>query len=251
MSIKSTIFRLLCIAFIAINFTACSTKDDPKPKLTANTIEITLFYDQTFELELKRGSVVVPFNEVTSSSSDEFVGRVTSSGVFEAAHVGETEITLAHDGEFVKIIASVQPRQTFFTEPVLEFGKDKNFIKQTEKRELSFEGTDGLFFNGENTNVLRVFYTFDFDRMFGAMISFPFTSINIDRVVEYYSERYHYEGQLDDYFVHSNKNRTVLVALTVSSGELAAIYTQNTTQKNALTLESKIKDFDEVRGIVK
>lgn len=250
MTVQNTFFRLLSIAFIAINFTACSTKDDAKPRLTANTSEITLYYDQTFELELQRGNQVIPFNEVTSSSTDEFVGRVTSNGVFEAAHIGATEITLAHDGEIVKIKVTVQPRQTFFTEPILEFGRDKNFIKQSEERELSFETAEGLFYTGENMNVSRIFYAFEYNQMYGAMISFPFTSNNIDRVVEYYRERYHYEGQLDDYFVHSNKNRTVMVAITVSSGELAAIYTQNPTQGNAGSLKNMIKDFENLKGII-
>lgn len=246
---KKTILEILAVALFILGFSSCSKKEEAKPQLAINSTDITLYYDQTFQLELKRGNQKLNFSDVTSASTDEFVGRVNSSGIFEAAHIGETEITLVHERESVKVKVTVMPRQTFLVEPSVEFGRDKSFIKLFEKRELLYESADGLIFKGENSNVLNVFYGFRNGQFFGAIVSFPLTSNNMERVVEYYRERYNYDGQLDDYFVHSNRSKSLMVALTIIDGELAAIYTANSSFSGTMSFQMMLRDFKNAKTV--
>lgn len=239
-NLTQSIRTLTLIGIALLSFSCGSKKDDPTPPLQADIQEINIKYDESVKIELRRGTQTIDFTEVTSSSSDEFVGRVTGNGVFVASHIGETDLTIVHQGDLIKIPATVTPRQQLFQEPNIEFGQDKSYIKHQESRVLQFELPDALIYRGENSNLYRLTYLFENGRYIGSMVEIPVSSAMIERVVEFYRERYNYKGQVDEYFIHTNKNEQVMMGLTVDGGYLKGIYAPN----SAITGRAIIQKLD-------
>lgn len=224
---KNTVFKFVCLVVVTIGILGCNEKN-AEPKLELANKEITLFYDQAYQIELKRGEVTVPFNEVTRSSSDEFVGRINEDGLFEAAHIGEAVVTLTHGGDVVKLKVNVQPRQTFLKEPKLPFGGDKIAIKQFETRSLQIENAAELFFKGENADINSVIYQFNNNTYRSATVTFPNSSLLLSRIGEFYAERYTYVGQLNGFDSFVNKENTMTIMLKHTDASLSAVYSAGT-----------------------
>lgn len=217
-------------------FIGCSKSETAKPKLSLNATEVKLNYDEEFQFVLKRGEEVISFSSVTTSSTDEFVGRVNNSGVFEAQHVGETDITLVHEGESIKAKIIVEPIYTFFQEPFNEFGKGKSQIKSLEKRRLLFEDTNGLIYSGENNRVEYIGYLFENNRLKGSIVDFKNSRIYVNDIMYFYDERYTFEGEEDDIYLFTNKSKNIVVGLTIANAELRAAYIPYNGQLNAQSI---------------
>lgn len=144
---KKILFLLAMLPMLV--FTACS--DDDENSLSLDKSEISLYYEDEIKL--------IASDNVTWSSEDEFVAKVSSNGIVEGGHVGKTFIVASNGAETVKCAVEVKPKYNTFVEPVLDFGANKADIKAKEKRELVTDNATSLGYKDSKDGV-AIIYTF-------------------------------------------------------------------------------------------
>ncbi|MDY3507289.1 ABC transporter substrate-binding protein, partial [Riemerella anatipestifer] len=101
------------------------------------------------------------------------------------------DVTATKNGKTLTSKVTITPYQTFFTEPLMFFGKTKADVKVSETRKLTRETTTALVYEGENSSVNRIGYIFDNNgNMTSAIVMFPTSSSSTDKVTTFYKERY-------------------------------------------------------------
>lgn len=172
---KKILFLLAMLPMLV--FTACS--DDDENSLSLDKSEISLYYEDEIKL--------IASDNVTWSSEDEFVAKVSSNGIVEGGHVGKTFIVASNGAETVKCAVEVKPKYNTFVEPVLDFGANKADIKAKEKRELISETATGLGYKDSKDGV-AILYTFEDDKMESAGFTLKYKYA--DDIMDFLLERY-------------------------------------------------------------
>ncbi len=237
--------KAIGLAVLVAVFVACG-KDNKEPTAALNQTEITLHYDEEFQFEVKKGDQTVPFTSLTTSSSDEVVGNINGSGLFEANRIGETTIKIVGDGINLSAKVTVEPYQNLFAEPVINFNGTKQDIKNAEKRSLSTETATALLYTGENSNIEEVFYSFGSNgRLNGAISLFPMNISLAEKIAVFYIERYEYIGTSDNVFYFRDQQRGVAVGLDINQGVgFGAVYiNSNSLQASAILSNLKKGTF--------
>ena len=211
---KKILFLLAMLPMLV--FTACS--DDDENSLSLDKSEISLYYEDEIKLTAS--------DNVTWSSEDEFVAKVSSNGVVEGGHIGKTFIVASNGSETVKCVVEVKPKYNTFVEPALDFGASKADIKAKEKRELISETATGLGYKDSKDGV-AIIYTFKNGKMnacgFGLQYKYA------DDIMDFLLERYAPATMNDDkntfIFVNGMSGKwDMMVALTVQSGMIQVMY---------------------------
>ena len=193
-------------------------KEQTEPKATLNQQEVVLQYNQTFDFEVKKGSSIVDFSTLATSSSDEFVGKTNNQGQFIANTIGETTIKILGEGINLTAKVTVNPIQQLFAEPVTNFTYDKMQIKSAEKRILLQETATGLVYNGENNNLEDVIYLFTPQgKLSAAALLFPSTSSLVEKTAVFYAERYNMIGSSENYYYFENPKLQYIVGIGVDA----------------------------------
>lgn len=206
-------------------FIACS-KSDPEPAVTIDSSTLDLKYDGEHQFKLTKGTDEITTTSYAWKSSDEKVGTIGVNGLFEARKIGKTTIVAtATDGKSVQSEVTISPYTTFLTEPIKDFYANKESIKSLEKRKLYYESTDGLIFEGDNSNVEYVGYTFKNGRVNSGIVIFNSTTGIVDLIGTFLSERYPHKGAFDGKigFIDDEKKFAVVLSVDPSLG-LNAIY---------------------------
>lgn len=235
--------KLLLLIFASVAFVGCS-KDDKKllpekPLLSINEKSVTLFYDESFQIEVKKENNVISNSSLIFSSSDENVGMVSASGLFEANKLGETTITVTGEGQTMEVEITVKSYGVMFEEPVVDFSSTRDGIKRKEKRKLSAETAGALLYEGENANIEGLFYTFKNNKLSSALVIFAQRAALVERLGVFYGERYEYAGASDDLLLFRDDKNKLLIGFGVNDTfGLSAMYIENTSLQ-ALQLKAK------------
>lgn len=231
-------FSILLTVF-AFLISSCS-KDNPEPEAALNQTDITLHYDETFQLVVKKGDENVAFSKLTVSVSNEHVGEVKPTGLFEAKRVGETTITITGQGISLTAKVTVKPYHTLFSDPYLIFGNSKANVKGFEKRTLEVEIQDALLYKGENANIRNVMYTFDSGKLFSTFVLFTSTSF-IETTATYYKERFEFLGteSSEIYFIDRESKVAVVLSYNNSLGFNAAYFDASSISMSAFNKINK------------
>lgn len=211
---KKILFLLAMLPMLV--FTACS--DDDENSLSLDKSEISLYYEDEIKLTAS--------DNVTWSSEDEFVAKVSSNGVVEGGHVGKTFIVASNGAETVKCAVEVKPKYNTFVEPVLDFGASKADIKAKEKRELITDNATSLGYKDSKDGV-AVIYTFKNRKMnaAGFGLQYKYTNDIMDFLLERYAPATMDANEGMFYFVNGVSGRwTMGVVLTVQSGMIQVMY---------------------------
>ncbi|WP_300602374.1 Ig-like domain-containing protein [Niabella sp.] len=220
------------IALVTIALLSCGKKDSA-PQLSLSATKVDIKYDETTQVNASIGVN----SDYSWKSSDEFVGKVDASGKFTAGHIGKTTVTAEKSGVSKAIEITVSPIETFFSEPVLEFGQSMDYVKSKEKRMLFFENSDGFVYKTETPLISQILYLFSSNKLNSALVDFIDTESTMKRALAFYNERYYYAGYSDGTAVFVSKDKSAFVGLEVSnySWGFGAMYLKNTTGAIALS----------------
>lgn len=224
---KKILFLLAMLPMLV--FTACS--DDDENSLSLDKSEISLYYEDEIKL--------IASDNVTWSSEDEFVAKVSSNGIVEGGHVGKTFIVASNGAETIKCAVEVKPKYNTFVEPVLDFGANKADIKAKEKRELVTDNATSLGYKDSKDGV-AIIYTFKNGKMnaCGFGLQYKYT----DDIMDFLLERYAPATMNNDkdmfIFVNGMSGKwDMMVALTVQSGMIQVMYAPKDATSKSISNE--------------
>ena len=224
---KKILFLLAMLPMLV--FTACS--DDDENSLSLDKSEISLYYEDEIKL--------IASDNVTWSSEDEFVAKVSSNGIVEGGHVGKTFIVASNGAETVKCAVEVKTKYNTFVEPVLDFGANKADIKAKEKRELVTDNATSLGYKDSKDGV-AIIYTFKNGKMnaCGFGLQYKYT----DDIMDFLLERYAPATMNNDkdmfIFVNGMSGKwDMMVALTVQSGMIQVMYAPKDATSKSISNE--------------
>lgn len=223
---------LLCTFAAAFVFTSCGS-DDEGEKFSISESKLTLHFEETEQLSAT--------TNVTWSSENEFVAIVNSNGLVEGGHVGKTNIVATStDGNSAKCEVEIVPVYSTYKEPYLEFGASKATVKSKETRKLYKEQTSSLAYEGENSFVELVLYSFDDDgKLKGASIALSLACAS--EVTKFLLERYQPAAVEDGVYLFINGNAgdfNMGVALSVESSYLAIVYLPSSSKGRSIEFEN-------------
>lgn len=177
---------LLLIAVVAV-FASCK-KDEEPLKVTTN---IELFYEKT--------ETVKATHQCTYKSSDEAIATVNSSGLVTAHRVGECKVTASSTltSESAYCTVKVIPRSNLYAIPCLLRYESPATIMGSETRKFKQYTTNGLIYEGENSNVRLVMYMFEANMMKSAAVLLKTTGTVEAEAQQYLEERFDYFGEID------------------------------------------------------
>lgn len=232
---KKILFLLAVLPMLV--FTACSD-DDESSKLSLDKSEISLYYEDEVKLTAS--------DNVTWSSEDEFVAKVSSNGVVEGGHVGKTFIVASNGSETVRCAVEVKPKYNTFVEPVLDFGASKEEIKAKEKRELISETATALGYEDSKDGVV-VIYTFKNGKMnaAGLNLQYRYTNDITDFLLERYSPATMDADEGMFIFVNGFSDKwTMGVVLTVEIGRIQVMYApKDIISRSTFVIDSEIMEY--------
>ena len=223
---KKILFLLAILPLIV--FTACS--DDDESSLSLDKWEISLYYEDEIKLTAS--------DKVTWGSEDEFVAKVSSSGVVEGCHVGKTFIVASNGAETVKCAVEVKPKYNTFVEPVLDFGASKADIKAKEKRELVTDNATSLLYK-DSKDGIAIIYSFENGKMDACGVGLSY--IYVDDIVGFLFERYAPATSYDDdmyCFVNGMSGKwNMMVSLSVQSKMIQVTYVPKDANSKSVSNE--------------
>lgn len=235
---KKVLF-LLPILTALFTFSGCS--DDEEGGISLNESEITLYSDDTEQLEAN--------DNVDWMSESEFVASVDANGLVTGNHVGTTNIIASNGSGTSKCTVEIIPRFNTFEEPVLDFGATKEEVKSKESRTILSETEEGLVYIGENNALDMVAYLFENGRLrsAGAAVSFAYTS----ELTSFLIERYQVVGEENDIYMFINNDVDkfdMIVSLSVESDYLLVAYGPYSTDTKVIT---ETNDYINLKNEVK
>ena len=224
---KKILFLLAMLPMLV--FTACS--DDDENSLSLDKSEISLYYEDEIKL--------IASDNVTWSSEDEFVAKVSSNGIVEGGHVGKTFIVASNGAETVKCAVEVKPKYNTFVEPVLDFGANKADIKAKEKRELVTDNATSLGYKDSKDGV-AIIYTFKNGKMnaCGFGLQYKYTDDIMDFLLERFAPATMNIDKDRFIFVNGMSGKwDMMVALTVQSGMIQVMYAPKDATSKSISNE--------------
>lgn len=231
--------KQLLILFVAVaTLTGCS-KD--KDSLQMNQNEVKLKYDGTFDFKINGA------NDISWSSSDEFVGTISNDGKFKAIHIGETVITGKVNGAIVNAKVVVEPKVTEITEPLYGDGVTATKIMEYEKREfLTGTSSGSLGFKGGSKYENMIMYLFENSKLTGSVIGFTTSHSDASsKITDFIMERYEPYTKIDNtLFFKSKDGKTIIAFGIIESIGVSLSYIPNTSTKSLKAIASKSKELD-------
>ncbi|WP_316823536.1 Ig-like domain-containing protein [Pedobacter gandavensis] len=189
---------------LIISLSSCSKKEDPKPTYAINQTSVSINYDKEHQFTVKLGEKTADAAGFTWTSSDPSVGTISGTGLFKGKKIGSTTIKAEGNGTVLTAELTIKPYSTLFKEPIIEFGVSIATIKGKESRKLIEQASNGLLYEGENSKIKQIMYIFENSKLAGAAALFESTKPVVEEVVQFYSERYTYLGEDEDFFVFSD-----------------------------------------------
>ncbi|RYU93206.1 Ig-like domain-containing protein [Emticicia agri] len=228
--------------FLLMLTIACTKKDEP---MVISDPVIELKYDGKNQYTLKQGAETIDNSLIQWKSSDAQIGTIDQKGLFKGRKVGKTEVTAYTDKGSVKASVEIVPYFSTFTEPSVDFGQTKQSIKAKEKRKLLSETENTLLYEGENSKVEFVLYSFENNKMTVCGPVFVTSSTIVKEVGTFLLERYPLAGSVDGNVIFLHDSKTYGIFLTVIDDYgLAAIYTAyDATKKRTNGKENSFDSF--------
>ena len=170
--------------FVSVFMTSCFEDD-----LILNTS----FLDMEFEEKARLRVEHLEHNDVVRwRSSDEFVVSVNRDGVVIANHVGAAYISAFVGNKELICEVIVDPIINLYQEPILAFGRSKEYILNEEWRELKKETFTTLWFYDRDVDYYM--YLFKYNKLESAGVTIDPRSVSSDNLSLFLDERYQFVG---------------------------------------------------------
>ncbi|NRF40464.1 Ig-like domain-containing protein [Pedobacter foliorum] len=219
--------QLLALLALAMILTSCSKKD-PEPKYSLDQTALELNYDKKHQFVIKLGSKDIEESEFKWSLSDETVGFVSASGLFNAYRIGKTTIKAVGANVTLTSVVTIAPYSTLCAEPYIKYGATKSTVKSKETRTLQDETATALYYRGENAKIKNALYGFDNNLLQSMVLVFADTEAVVKESIKFFSERYTYLGIEDDLYLFGNVDTFIGMGYFEKLG-FCAIYLENKT----------------------
>ena len=232
MNFSKALFCSFATAFI---FTSCGSDENEngKEKFSISETKLTLHYEETEQLSATATA--------QWSSENDFVATVNSNGLVEGGHVGKTNIMATSAEGSAKCEVEIVPVYSTYKEPYLEFGASKSTVKSKETRELNKEKTTSLTYEGENSFVELVMYSFDESgKLESAGVALTIASAS--EVTKFLLERYQPISEKDGTYMFINNNINdckMAVGLSVENSYLAIVYIPYSSTSRGNSIEQQ------------
>lgn len=238
---KKIFLPLLSISLLA--FYSCSSDDDKKDRIGLEKDQFEMYY------EGKQNINATSISDIEYNSENEYVAKVSSSGVITAGRVGETNIVLENEEDLRKVKVTVVPKYSTFEEPLLAFGKSRAEIEK-QLGEPESENESSIIYSSKNLNTAYTFYIFD-DNDKLELSGFKTKSLNTN-IANFLIERYQpviVEGYNAGFINASTpEEATMFVALYLNSNLVAydsySNQTRNTSNSSIEKINELINAFD-------
>jgi len=217
--------QLLTLLALAVILTSCSKKE-PEPEYSLDQTDLELNYDKEHQFTIKLGSKDINESEFTWTSTDETVGYVSTSGLFNAYRIGKTTVKAVGANVTLTAVITVAPYSTLCAEPFIQYGATKSLIKSKETRTLQEETATALYYRGENAKVKNVLYGFPEGPLHSMVLVFTDTEAVVKESIKFFSERYTYLGIEDDLYLFANVDSYIGMGYFEKLG-FCAIYLKN------------------------
>jgi len=192
--------------------------------VTLNKNELVLGVNETETLVATIELANATNKTVTWKSSNNNVATVDNNGKVTTLAAGETVITVetASGGFSDECKVIIAP----YREPYLTFGASKTTVKNYETRKLIEENDDYLLYEGENKDVVEVYYLFDFNKLWGSCVWLKNTSGIGNRIFNFLSEKYEYLGKEEEFhrFISLDKKMYILFGFEDEWNEWVVLY---------------------------
>jgi hypothetical protein len=215
---------ILIIAAVFL-FTSCKKEQG----IELSDSKITIHYDEKKQLTV---SFLDEEMEYSFKSNNENIAKVSESGEVSGVSIGMATITAtSKDGEYkaeCKVI--IKPYYSFlYKDLCLEFGCNKQNVKDFETREIYKEDDNSLVYNGDMDYIIMVRYGFEEFKLASSAI---FIDSYMNEILsEYLFERYKYLGCEDNIFVFMTYDEKTYVGLTLMEDlTWALIFVENISQ---------------------
>lgn len=221
--------QLLTLLALAMILTSCSKKD-PEPVYSLDKTTLELNYDKDHQFAIKLGSKDIDESEFKWSSSDETVGFVSASGLFNAYRIGKTTIKAVGTNATLTSVITIAPYSAICAEPYIKYGATKSTVKSKETRTLQDETATALYYRGENAKIKNALYGFDNNLLKSMVLVFADTEAVVKESIKFFSERYVYLGIEDDLYLFGNVDTFIGMGHFEELG-FCAIYLENKTRE--------------------
>jgi hypothetical protein len=243
--------KIYYLAITALLFVSCSksAKEGVKETITVDTKEVSMFSNDTKQINLTYSTESLKSKIYTWSSSDLNVANVTA-GLVTGVRIGQCYIRVASsDGKLkdsTKI--TIQPKYFLYNEPYVIFGTPESNILAKETRTLLSQTATGLMYQGENSNVVGVIYLFANNAMTSADVMLLTNTTIADLVANFLNERYQYTGTSNNvYFLTNNKGIIVCLNVDATLG-LNVMYIKDTKSISLISMiELYKKEMESLR----
>lgn len=172
---------MLALIVPMLVFTGCGGDDEPDKPIPLQ------FENEELEVVFKSIGYVYTNKDCAYTSENADIATVDASGKVSGVGVGETYIVARAGSETARCKVVVSYQWGVFDEPILDFGKTADEIKQIEKHELVVDNvqyvtvTDigrALYYNAKTYNGIEYQYHYNFiDRegktMFEIRVNYP------------------------------------------------------------------------------
>jgi len=212
---KKFIFYLLILPFI---LSACSDDDKIDNDILLKESSITISYGEEYQIEATSAT------DITYSSENEYYAEVSSTGIITAGKVGETNIILKNEYDTKKLKVVVEPENTLYKEPHMEWGMKRNTFKKKYGEPIT-ESESIITYLTDIKAAPAVMYLFDEDDRLNSA-SVVVDSQYSNSLGNFLDERYVLvDDEVDEnnmlYFVNGYdwKDVTLLIGLQLSDDE--------------------------------
>ena len=235
-------FIWMLAAALPMVFTSCG--DDNDEMLTLDQTSMTINYKGE-AVKLKASE-----KNVTWTSDNDFIASVDDDGKVTPLHAGNTNIVATKDGNKATCKVTVNPTNTKFTLPVLNFGNtmdqvksavtaqnlNLNLVDEDEYTDEGIKWNELYFATGTQMNYPWYAYIFQTGKLAVSALTVGGDDdmIDLDSYLQQYYDRY---GDTEDGFVYRNGNSdaqaTVWVEyeLDVEEGNATAYFTSKSSTK--------------------
>ncbi len=230
---------------ITVSVIACYSCKKELKSIQIDRDEITMNYDENKQLNVSYSPSDVEVPPIFNwESEDENIVTVSETGLVEGVRVGETNVFVRTDDAKFEDVCKViiEPISNLYKEPVIEIGQSKSYVKSKETRAVSYEDSEALIYDGENTDVDYVIYMFELNKLTSSSVLLVDETSLIEEANTFLDERYDFVGALESVIFY-RINSKVVAGLTydVSLG-LVIIYMENTDLKST---NSMLNSFQE------
>ncbi|MDP2235024.1 MAG: Ig-like domain-containing protein [Bacteroidales bacterium] len=208
--------KCIIILLSVVLFSCKKDKEEPIPVVSVAQANVNLYTGTTFQIVATGG------DSLTYQSDNEFVAKVSKTGLINADRVGRANITVSSATSSATVYVKVDPKFNLYEEPLINWSLTKTEVIAQLGTPSEQDG-GRIYYTSSNTAVYRYSYVFDnLNKLEASAVIIK--SFHYESLSNFVAERYLFIGQSDGLFVFVNHIDPEKVNLSVVLGIVNADY---------------------------